>query len=363
MAGPVRQPLDVVALENYLEQSDLGIARPLDLKQFGFGQSNPTYLITDAISQRFVLRKKPPGEIMSKTAHQVEREHLFLHALEKTDVPVPKVYILCEDPTVIGTAFYVMEFLDGRFITDPYMPGVTAQHRKEMWWDAVRTLVKLHTLDYNRVGLGGVGKHTNFYDRQIRTFIQIARRQSAVVNVKTNIPIGDLPHLEEITKIFKENQPKDRSTIVHGDFKIDNLVFHKTEPKVIGVLDWEMATIGHPLSDIVNLLSPIFQESGPGAPVLRDGSRNTMPGLPSLEESLRWYHESGYEVRPDLDWGIAFAHFRGCVIAQGIAARYVTGQSKSPGAKEWADSLDSRAQIMWETVKKLRESYIRDKKL
>ncbi|KAE8334085.1 kinase-like domain-containing protein [Aspergillus sergii] len=232
---------------------------------------------------------------MSTTAHQVEREYRILHALENTEVPVPKVYILCEDPTVIGTAFYIMEFLDGRFITDPYMPGVVAEHRKEIF--------------------------------------------------------------------FKTNQPKDRSGIVHGDFKIDNIVFHKTEPKVIGVLDWEMATIGHPLSDVVHLLSPIFQESGPGAPVLRDGGRHSIPGLPGLEESLRWYNESGYEARPDLDWGIAFAHFRGCVIAQGIAARYVTGQSKSPGAKEWADSLDSRAQIMWETVRKLRESYIREQKL
>ncbi|KOC14822.1 Phosphotransferase enzyme family protein [Aspergillus flavus AF70] len=363
MAGPVRQPIDVVALENYIGQYDLGISPPLNLKQFGFGQSNPTYLISDAKSQRYVLRKKPPGEIMSKTAHQVEREYRILHALENTEVPVPKVYILCEDPTVIGTAFYIMEFLDGRFITDPYMPGVTAEHRKEMWRDAVRTLVKLHTLDYNTVGLGGLGKHNKFYDRQIRTFTEIAQRQSRAVNANTNVPLGELPHLVEIASFFKTNQPKDRSGIVHGDFKIDNIVFHKTEPKVIGVLDWEMATIGHPLSDVVHLLSPIFQESGPAAPVLRDGGRHSIPGLPGLEESLRWYNESGYEARPDLDWGIAFAHFRGCVIAHGIAARYVTGQSKSPGAKEWADSLDSRAQVMWETVKKLRESYIREKKL
>lgn len=231
------------------------------------------------------------------------------------------------------------------------------------WRDAVKTLVKLHTLDYNAVGLGELGRHNNFYDRQIRTFTEIAKRQSKAVNAITDVPLGDLPHLEEIARFFKTNQPKDRSSIVHGDFKIDNIVFHKTEPRVIGVLDWEMATIGHPLSDIVHLLSPIFQESGPGAPTLRDGTSHSTPGLPSLEESLSWYQESGYEARPDLDWGIAFAHFRGCVIAQGIAARYVTGQSKSPGAKEWADSLDLRAHIMWETVKKLRDSYIRDKKL
>ncbi|GMG55278.1 unnamed protein product [Aspergillus oryzae var. brunneus] len=286
MAGPVRQPIDVVALENYIGQYDLGISPPLNLKQ---------------------VTSLPP-----KLFH--------------TSIPEGTQEIKSSSPPL-------------------------------------RTLVKLHTLDYNTVGLGGLGKHNKFYDRQIRTFTEIAQRQSRAVNANTNVPLGELPHLVEIASFFKTNQPKDRSGIVHGDFKIDNIVFHKTEPKVIGVLDWEMATIGHPLSDVVHLLSPIFQESGPAAPVLRDGGRHSIPGLPGLEESLRWYNESGYEARPDLDWGIAFAHFRGCVIAHGIAARYVTGQSKSPGAKEWADSLDSRAQIMWETVKKLRESYIREKKL
>ncbi|KAF9890735.1 Acyl-CoA dehydrogenase member 10 [Aspergillus nanangensis] len=365
MAGAVRQPIDVVALENHLEQNGLAIQRPFTLKQFGFGQSNPTYLITDANSNRYVLRKKPPGEILSQTAHQVEREYRMLHALEKTDIPVPKVFHLCEDATVIGTAFYVMEFLDGRFITDPYMPGVTAEHRREMWRDAVRTLVKLHQIDYKAVGLGGLSKHHGFYDRQIRTLLRIAQSQAQAVNVRTNAPLGALPHLEEVAEFFKTRQPGDRSTIVHGDFKIDNIVFHKTEPRVIGVLDWEMATIGHPLSDAVHLLSPLFEGGGSGTPVPDDRANSAIiPGLPTLQDALGWYQEdSRYDVRVDLEWGVAFAHFRGSVIAQGIAARYVTGQSKSPGAKEWADGLDARAQLMWETVRKLRESYSRLERL
>ncbi|KAL4896999.1 kinase-like domain-containing protein [Aspergillus ambiguus] len=363
MAGAVRQPIDVVALENYLEQQGLGIRRPFNVNQFGFGQSNPTYLITDANSNRYVLRKKPPGQILSQTAHQVEREYRVLRALENTNIPVPKVYVLCEDPAVIGTAFYVMEFLDGRFITDPYMPGVTAEHRQEMWRDAVRTLVKLHKIDYNAVGLGGVSKHDGFYDRQIRTFLRIAQSQAQAVNIQTKAPLGELPHLQEVADFFKTRQPRDRSTIVHGDFKIDNIVFHKTEPRVIGVLDWEMATIGHPLSDTIHLLSPLFEGGGSGTPIPSGRPDSDIPGLPSLQDAMIWYRESGYDARADLEWGIAFAHFRGSVIAQGIAARYVTGQSKSPGAKEWADGLDARAQMMWETVKKLRESYGRHRKL
>lgn len=240
MAGLVRQPIDIPALEAYLSKSVPEIKPPLDVKQFGYGQSNPTYLLTSLpTGQRFVLRKKPPGRLVSKTAHKVEREYRVIHALCGTDVPAPRAYVLCEDGSVLGTPFYVMEFLDGRIIEDPAIPGVSAQERTEMWSDAIRTLAKLHRVSVNHVGLEDFGKQKGFYSRQIATWRTICEAQAKVADVETGEEVGDLPHFNEIMQFFEEvsKQPRDRGTLIHGDYKIDNLVFHKTEPRVIGILE------------------------------------------------------------------------------------------------------------------------------
>jgi aminoglycoside phosphotransferase (APT) family kinase protein len=211
--------------------------------QFGFGQSNPTYQVTDSTNQKFVLRKKPPGELLSKTAHKVDREYRVIHALENTDVPVPKAICLCRDESVIGTEFYIMEFLDGRMIQNPSFPEVSEKERTEMWKDAVRTLAKLHRIVPKDVGLETFGKPSGFYNRQIKTFGSLAESQSAAKDKDTGEAVGKFPHFDDFVQFFSEqkNQPKDRGVLVHGDYKIDNLVFHKTEPKVIGILDWEMS--------------------------------------------------------------------------------------------------------------------------
>jgi aminoglycoside phosphotransferase (APT) family kinase protein len=207
--------------------------------QFGFGQSNPTYQLIDAKSRKYVLRKKPPGTLISKTAHKVDREYRIIHALEKTDVPVPKAYCLCMDDAVIGSAFYIMEFLDGRIFEEPQMPDVPEAERREMWHDAVRTLAKLHRVDPKSVGLESYGRPTGFYDRQIATFSTLNEAQGAVKDVESGELVGIVPHSKEFLEFFKRKdyQPKDRGTFVHGDFKIDNLVYHKTEPRVIGILE------------------------------------------------------------------------------------------------------------------------------
>jgi acyl-CoA dehydrogenase len=207
--------------------------------QFGFGQSNPTYQITAADGQHFVMRKKPPGKLLSKTAHKVEREYRIMHALETTDVAVPKTYCLCEDDSIIGTPFYIMEFLDGRIFEDFSMPGVSAEDRRTMWQDAVRTLARLHAVDRRKVGLERFGKAEGFYPRQIETWSTICARQEEAVDVETKEPVGRLPYFDDITRFFREErlQPADRATLVHGDYKIDNLVYHKTEPRVIGILE------------------------------------------------------------------------------------------------------------------------------
>lgn len=263
MAGPVRQPIDVAALEAYISRSVPDIAPPLDVKQFGYGQSNPTYLLTSKpTGQRFVLRKKPPGKLVSKTAHKVEREYRIIHALRDTDVPAPKAYVLCEDAAVIGTPFYIMEFLDGRIIEDPAIPGVSAHDRSEMWSDAIRTLAKLHKVDAARVGLGDFGKPTGFYNRQIATWRTICEAQARVADVETGVEVGDLPHFADMTRFFEDaaRQPKDRGTLIHGDYKIDNLVFHKTEPRVIGILESVVVLSPCPISSCLYIICGLYTD-------------------------------------------------------------------------------------------------------
>ncbi|KAF3399686.1 Acyl-CoA dehydrogenase family member 11 [Talaromyces pinophilus] len=350
MAGPVRQPIDIQSLEKYIDSNVPLIKTPLDVKQFGFGQSNPTYQLTDATGTKYVMRKKPPGKLLSKTAHQVEREYQILHALQPTDVPVPKVYTLCEDNNVIGTAFYIMEFLNGRMITDPAIPGVSAEERREIWRDAARTLGKLHRVDPKSVGMEKFGKHTGFYDRQISTLGRVSQAQAQAVDVDTKEPVGELPHFQENVRFFsnKSLQPRDRTTFVHGDYKIDNLVFHKTEPRVIGILDWEMATIGHPLSDIANLTSPWFLDSAEH----KAEHFQQSPGIPAREQTLQWYAEvTGYDPRPDMDWGDAFFAFRGSVIMQGIAARYALRQASSARARDYIKNMKPFAEETHRRVK------------
>ncbi|ODM24109.1 hypothetical protein SI65_01699 [Aspergillus cristatus] len=353
MAGEVRQPIDIPSLERYLNQNVPEIKTPLD---FSFGQSNPTYQITGADKQRYVLRKKPPGKLLSKTAHKVEREYKIIHALGQTDVPVPKAYCLCEDADVIGTPFYIMEFLDGRMFTDPAMPGVGAEERNALWQDAVRTLAKFHRVDPKSVGLERFGKPSGFYDRQIATFSAVSRAQSQAVDVDTKEPVGELPHFKDIVSFFsnKSTQPRDRGTLVHGDYKIDNLIFHKTEPRVIGILDWEMATVGHPLSDFCNLTSPYYM----------DGTDHTtetfkpgvIPGLPIREECVRWYSElAGWDPTHDILWGDSFFNWRSSVIMQGIAARYALRQASSARAQEYAKKTKPFALDAWERVKQAQE--------
>lgn len=181
------------------------------------------------------------------------------------------------------------------------------------------------------------GKHTGFYDRQISTLGRVSHAQAQAVDVDTKEPVGELPHFEENVRFFsnKAFQPRDRTTFVHGDFKIDNLVFHKSEPRVIGILDWEMATIGHPLSDIANLTSPYFLDSAEH----KAENFHKTPGIPPREQNLQWYAEvTGYNPEPDMDWGDAFFSFRASVIMQGIAARYALRQASSARAREYYEN-------------------------
>jgi aminoglycoside phosphotransferase (APT) family kinase protein len=328
------------------------LARFAHILQFGFGQSNPTYLLISADGRKYVLRKKPPGKLISQTAHKVDREHRIIHALEPTNVPVPKTYCLCKDDSVVGSAFYIMEFLDGRIFEQPEMPTVSPQERKMLWRAAIDTLARLHSVDPTSVGLEKYGKHSGFYDRQIATFIALGERQGAVRDIETVEAVGLVPHMRDLVDFFKKKstQPRDRATLIHGDFKIDNLVYHKTEPRVIGILDWEMSTIGHPLSDLCCLLEPYTITARTKEP-----RRNAHPafkppkllnGLPTREECIAWYAEAaGWDPNPEIPWGTSFAMFRNCIIFQGIAARYAVRQASSLQAKEVGQEMIPMAEI------------------
>ncbi|KAF1846281.1 kinase-like protein [Cucurbitaria berberidis CBS 394.84] len=362
MAGPVRQPVDIPSLERYIDKYVPSISTPISLKQFGFGQSNPTYQLTDSKSAKFVLRKKPPGKLVSKTAHKVEREYRIIHALQTTDVPVPKVYCLCEDDEVVGSKFYIMEFLDGRIFTEPHFKDVSADDRNEMWHDAIRTLAKLHRLDPKSIGLESYGKPSGFYDRQVKTFTALGEAQSKVKDIETGKEVGEVPRMKDLVNFFtgKKGQPKDRGVPIHGDYKIDNLVYHKTEPRVIGILDWEMSTIGHPLSDLSNLIVPwtltaFSTERRNSHPAFAPSA--TTPGLPTRDQAIAWYAEmAGWGPRPELAWGAAFAMFRDSIIFQGVASRYAVRQASSADARQVGEEMGPVAEICWELVRRAKEA-------
>ncbi|KAI9710127.1 MAG: hypothetical protein M1820_002929 [Bogoriella megaspora] len=362
MAGAVRQSIDIASLEKFIDKNVPEIKIPISVKQFGYGQSNPTYQLSDHHGHKFVMRKKPPGKLLSKTAHKVDREYRIIHALEDTDVPVPKAYCLCEDDSVVGTPFYIMEFLDGRIFEDPLMPELSPEDRTACWRDAIRTLAKFHRVSPSSVNLTSFGKPSGFYNRQLKTFGTISEAQAQAVDVETKEPVDKIPHFDEMVEFFGDpkTQPKDRSTFIHGDYKIDNLVFHKTEPRVIGILDWEMSTIGHPLSDLVNLLTPYTTAQSELARTMKRGAETFLPdrtpGLPLQEELITLYTEiAGWDPRSELLWGEAFSIFRGSIIMQGIAARYALRQASSAKAQEYAVMMSPFGEVAWELVERARE--------
>ncbi len=228
------------------------------------------------------------------------------------------------------------------------------------WHSAISTLAKFHRVRYSEIGLDTFGRHHGFYDRQVKTFTRLSKDQAATKDVDTQKPVGDIPHFDHMITFFKDKsrQPKDRSTLIHGDYKIDNLVFHKTEPRVIGILDWEMATIGHPLSDVVNVTGPWTWTGRKSGQVTSQNEFDpgVTPGIPSLDQVIKWYvEESGYDVRQDLAWGSSFGGFRNAIIMQGIAARYAVRQASGVTAKDYAAQMEPTGTWAWNQVKKLKD--------
>ncbi len=241
------------------------------------------------------------------------------------------------------------------------------------WRSAIRTLASLHRVSPPSVNLSNFGKALGFYNRQLKTFGTISLAQSRAVDVDTKVPVGKIPHFDDMVSFFSEPslQPQDRATLIHGDYKIDNLVYHKTEPRVIGILDWEMATIGNPLSDLVNLTGPYSWMNTSASPSVKSAQEvikighgtaqpkfapGAVPGLPTLEQCVRWYAEAaGWDPARDLGWGNAFGGFRGAVIMQGIAARYALRQASGKTAKVYAAQMAPYGEWAWGMVANLKK--------
>ena len=311
---------DVGALAAYLKHNAGGFAGALDVRQFDGGQSNPTFLV-ESPSGRYVLRKKPTGNLLP-SAHQVEREYRVMAALVATDVPVPRMVCLCEDESVIGTAFYVMEFVDGRVFRDPQLPDLGRDERAAVYDDLNRTLARLHSVDYRALGLEDFGKPGNYFARQI------GRWSKQYLAAQTE----QVESMDRLIDWLPSNVPADDSTtIAHGDFRLENSIYHPSEPRLIAVIDWELSTIGHPLADLAYNCMP-YHLMNPSIGGLV-GVDFEVTGIPSEREYIDTYcrrtGRSGIESWP---FYVAFAIFRLASISQGVYKRALDGNAASSQA-------------------------------
>ena len=330
--GEVRENhrFDVERLEAYLERNLAGYSRGARVQQFEGGQSNPTFLLTTA-EQAYVLRKKPPGDLLP-SAHQIEREFRLYRALTDTQVPVPRMYLLCEDDSIIGTPFYVMEYVAGRVLSDPRLPEVDASERRTVYLEMIRVLAALHSVDYEAAGLGDFGKPGNYFVRQT------GRWTKQYLAAQTD----EIPAMDRLIEWLPANVPDDdTTTIVHGDYQLYNLMYHPREPRCLAVLDWELSTLGHPLADLAyNCMK--YHSSEPGRSVAASD------GIPDEQEVVQEYCR--LTGRPNIEhWNffLAFSFFRLASIAQGVYKRGLQGNASSARALEIKGSIADGAETAW----------------
>jgi len=311
---------------------------PLSVSQFRGGQSNPTYLLESGCG-KYVLRRKPPGKLL-ESAHAVDREFRIIGALYAAGFPVPRPCVLCEDDGVIGTMFYVMEFVDGRIFWELDLPGIEPAERAALYDDVNATLARLHGFDYHGLGLDDFGKPGNYFARQIARWTGQYRASET----------GTVDAMERLIEWLPANVPEDDSTtIVHGDYRLDNLVVHPTEPRVIAVLDWELSTLGHPLADFTyHLMAWQMPGIGIGSTGLL-GKDLAGLGIPDEETYIARYCErTGRDIRPaDRRFYSAFNFFRLAAILQGIAGRVRDGTAASAHAARAAEAVRPLADLGW----------------
>ncbi|MBI5908083.1 MAG: phosphotransferase [Polaromonas sp.] len=349
-AVPDPHALDTAALSAYLEKNLAGFQGPLSMEMFKGGQSNPTYkLITPACA--YVMRAKPgPVAKLLPSAHAVEREFKVMTGLHGTDVPVAKMHCLCEDEAVIGRAFYVMAFVEGRVLWDQALPGMTTTQRANIYTEMNRVIAALHKVRFAERGLADYGKPGNYFERQIG-------RWSKQYTASITQPI---PEMDSLMKWLPENMPasaRDETlvSIVHGDFRLDNLIFHPTEPRVLAVLDWELSTLGHPLADFS--YHCMAWHIPPGAFRGIGGLDVASLGIPTEAEYIRLYCErTGFsspgQIKADWNFYLAYNLFRLAAILQGIAKRVEAGTAASAQAVSSAKGAPAMARLAWDFAQK-----------
>ncbi|GAA5120147.1 phosphotransferase family protein [Alloalcanivorax gelatiniphagus] len=333
--------IDEKRLADYLKQRDL-LDGPLTVRQFQGGQSNPTYLLESG-ARRYVLRKKPPGKVLP-SAHQVDREYRVMKALgEHSQVPVPAMHVLCEDDGVIGTSFYVMDFVPGRVYSHPQLESLNKEHRGQLYQDMIDTLARLHRVDHQAAGLGDFGRPQGYVTRQVK-------RWSAQYEASKT---DELPAMDNLMAWLADNIPDDDSAaIAHGDFRLGNLLVDNQQPRVVAVLDWELATIGHPLADLAYCCLPYHLPHGVNGVRGLDGLDLTARGIPDEHTLLERYCESaGRDGINDWPVFLAFALFRTAAILQGVHARALQGNASNRDALEVGKRAGLMAERGWQIAR------------
>lgn len=337
---PVREGhgFDEAALERYLGARIPGFTGPLVVRQFEGGQSNPTFRL-EAGGRRYVLRKQPPGELLP-SAHQVDREFRVMKALEGTGVPVPKMLALCDDPAIIGTRFYVMEWVAGRVFAETRLPGLEPTQRRAIYLDLARVLATLHNVSPEEVGLGDFGRPGNYYERQI------GRWTKQYLASKTE----EIEAMDKLMAWLPDNIPEQRRTVVvHGDYRLGNAMIHPEEPRIVAVLDWELSTLGDGLADLGYLCQDYHGESYEDAGLL--GADLAALGIPTEAEMVAEYcRHAGIDRIDNWPFYLIYNMFRSAAIIQGVYRRGLDGNASSSKALQFKEAARMRAERAWAMV-------------
>lgn len=330
-----RHALDMPVLESWMKAHVEGFEGPLEVRQFKGGQSNPTYeLVTPR--QKYVLRRKPPGTLLA-SAHAVDREFAVISALHAQGFPVAKPYALCADDTVLGSIFYVMDKVEGRIFWDLKLPDCTPDERRAIWFEQVDTLAALHRLEPLKIGLGDYGKPGNYFARQVGRWTKQYRASE----------IDPVPAMDRLIDFLPDTLPPEGpARIVHGDFRLDNMILDARAAKVKAVLDWELSTLGDPMADFSYLLIAYAIPAS-----LRNGLLGAdikALGIPSIEElAERYGAQTGFGAPQNLDWLLAYNLFRLAAICQGIGGRVRDGTAASDHAKAMAAQVGPLSDAAW----------------
>lgn len=335
MADSKTLQLDDDALARYLEIHLAGFRGPLQSRKFKGGQSNPTYLL-EAASGRYVLRRKPPGKLLG-SAHAVDREFRVLQSLADSAVPVAEPLHLCADETVIGSMFYIMAFVDGRIFWDPSLPELSPENRSAVYDTLLRTLAAIHAVDIDAAGLADYGKSGNYFARQLDRWSRQYRDSET----------RSIPAMDALIANLPARCPADDGTVrlVHGDFRIDNLMFTADDTRVLAVVDWELSTLGHPLADLGYFCMALRLPRNPALPGLAGLNRAAL-GIPDETQMLQRYAElTGRAIPGDWAFFLAFSFFRLAAIAQGVAKRAQQGNASSDQAVQAGQMVQMLAEL------------------